>query len=70
MLQDGARAARLRRDALDLTPALTAGFTLVDAAAGRSNNVIGIARIDVDRKDVGIVNDSVLDRPPGLSAVS
>src|SRR5919205_1107409 len=70
MLQDGACAARLRRNALNLTPALTACLALVDTAAGRSNNVIWIAWIDIDREDVGVVNDSVLDRIPGLPTVN
>ena len=31
--------------------------------------MIGIARIDINRKDIGIINDSSLDGFPGLSAV-
>src|SRR5215510_4879491 len=64
MLQDGARAARLRRNTLDLAPALTRGLAFVDAAARRSNYVIGIVRIDINREDVGVVDDAVLDRLP------
>src|ERR1041384_7665205 len=50
MLQDGARATRLRRNALDLAPAITSSLTLVDTAASRSNDVIGIPGIYVDLK--------------------
>src|ERR1051325_2529702 len=31
--------------------------------------MIRIARVDIDRKDVGIVDDAVLDVSPGLTAV-
>jgi hypothetical protein len=70
MLQDRARAARLRRNPLDLAPAITRVFTFVDTAARRGNNVVWIARIDVDRKDVRVVDDTVLDRLPALSPVN
>src|SRR6185369_14574965 len=69
VLKDGSRSSRLRRNALHLAPALTRGLTLVDTAARRSDDVVRIARIDVDRKDVGIVDHSVSDRLPRLTTV-
>ena len=66
MLQDRARPARLRRNALNLAPAFTGVLAFVDTAARGSNDVIWIARIDIDREDVGVVDHSVLDRLPGL----
>src|SRR5918992_714478 len=70
MLQNGARTARLRRYSLYLFPKLAAILAFVDAAAGRGKDVIRIARIDVDRKDVGVVNHSLADDLPGLPTIN
>src|SRR4030095_8135190 len=69
MLQDGARATRLRRDSLHLAPVHAGILALIDTTASGSDDVVGIAWINIDCEDVGIVDDSFLDRSPGLSAV-
>src|SRR5690348_11269902 len=69
MLQDRARASRLRRNTLHLAPAITSVLTLVDTTASRGNDVVRVARIDVDGEDVGVVDDAVLDGRPRLSTV-
>ncbi len=69
MLKYRARPARLRRNALHFAPAITAVLALIDTTARRSNDVVWITRIDVDGEDIGIVDHSVLDHVPGLTAV-
>src|SRR5437660_7648547 len=69
MLQNRARASRLRRDALYLLPFVARVSGFVNSAACRGDNVIRVMRIDVDCEDVRVVNDSVLDTMPGLPAI-
>src|ERR1041384_1404539 len=70
VLEDGACAARLRRNSLHFSPTIAGVLAFVDTAAGGSDDVIWITWIDVDGKEVGIVNDSVLHRLPALPAVN
>ena len=69
MLEYRARPARLRWNSLHLPPTLTGSLGFVDTATCRSDDVIGIAWIDVDSEDVRIVNDSVAYRTPRLATV-
>src|SRR5947209_7763659 len=69
MLKDRARAARLRRDALNLAPVRASVLRLVDSAASRGDDVVRISWVKVDSEDVRVVNDSVLDVRPCLTAV-
>ena len=50
-------------------PAFAGVARVVDTAAGRRDQVIGIPRIDVNGKDVRIVNYSLLDTTPGPAAI-
>src|SRR5437016_13144122 len=70
MLKYGARATRLRGNPLDLMPALTRIARVIDSTAGRRDHMIGVARIDVDGKDVRIVDDAILYDPPAAAAIS
>src|SRR6185295_9775871 len=69
MLKDRARTAGLRWNALNLFPSLAGCLTFVNATARGSDDVIGIARIDVNREYVGIINDPGLNGFPSLAAV-
>ena len=69
MLQDGARSSRLRRNSLHLSPVVARIASLVDAAASRGDDVVVIARVNVDGKDIRVVNDPVPNGLPGLSAI-
>ena len=60
MLHDGACASRLGWNTLHLLPALTSSLAFIDSATCRGNDVVGIARIDIDGKDVGIIDDASL----------
>src|SRR6266478_6199538 len=51
-------------------PAISGIPRLIDPAAGRCDYVTRIPRIKIDGKDIGIVDDAVLDNPPGLAAIS
>src|SRR5262249_29850990 len=48
----------------------TGSLRFVNTTTRRGDDVIGIARIYIDREDVGVVDDSVLDRLPGLTTIS
>src|SRR2546427_13218608 len=69
MLEDGARSSRLRRNALHLSPVVAGSASLVDAATSGSDDVVVIARVNVDGKDIRVVNDSVLNGLQRLSAI-
>ena len=60
----------MRRNALHFFPATAGVACLVNAAAGRRDDVITISWINVDGKDIRIINYAVLDAVPGLPAVS
>src|SRR5678815_1827955 len=70
MLDDGSRPSRLRRNTLHFRPAVARITGFINATAGRRDYVVRIAGIDINRKDVRVVNDSVLDILPGLPAIS
>ena len=69
MLKDRARTAGLRWNALNLFPTFTGCFAFVDSTARGSDDVIWIARIDINRENVGIINDPSLNGFPGLATV-
>src|SRR5437660_6021458 len=69
MLQDGARTARLRWNPLNLVPVLSSIPRVIDSATSRRNYVIRIAWIDVNGKDIRIIDDAVLNNPPGPASV-
>ncbi len=69
MLQDGARPSRLRWNSLHFAPTVAAVSGFIDSAAGGHDYVIRIARIDIDRENIGVVDDAILDASPGLSAI-
>src|ERR1051326_1523137 len=69
MLKNSARASRLRRNTLNLVPVIAGVCGFVNPTAGRRDDVTRISRIEVDRKNVRVINDAVLDDPPRLSTV-
>src|SRR5258705_2524342 len=70
VLHDCSSPARLGRNSLNFAPTLTSRLAFVDPATSGSNDVVGIARINIDGKDVRVINYAILDGPPGLSSVN
>src|SRR5258706_16023145 len=51
-------------------PALAGITSLIDPATRRRNDVTRITGVEVYGKKVGVVDYSVLDNPPGLTAIN
>src|SRR5581483_3232319 len=62
-------AARRIRNALDFAKAMARVVALINTGAGAGVNHDRIGAVHDDRKDVGIVDDAVVDRSPGSAAV-
>ena len=70
MLHDGARSSRLRWNSLHFGPIIAAAAAFVDSTTGRRDYMVGITGVDINRKNIGVVDDSILDALPTLPAIS
>src|SRR6185295_4237120 len=70
VLDNGARPSRLRRNTLDFSPAVTRIAGFINSTTGRGDDVVRIARVDINGEDIRVVNDSILNGLPTLPAIS
>src|SRR6266536_3335641 len=70
MLKNGPGPSRLRGNPLHFAPIVAATFRFVYTTTSRSDNVVGISRVDINSEDVGVIYDAVSDGLPGLPTIS